>query len=138
MDQSATGKPDGGHAAGEATSISKPAAASIDAYIHDGDTDPLTPDQVLPPPVTWRPNTATTAQASVAGPSRWLPLVFKVPVFGWALECILDERVKVRVAGLSVFVMSALLGLLLMGRPEWVIPLALVSGMLISAYRVFR
>lgn len=105
---------------------------------YDASRASLRAHEVERAPLNWAPDQAPRQPFSITDPGTWLPLVFKVPVFGWALECVLDERTKVRVAGLSVLVMSALLALLLMGQPGWVLPLALVSGMLISAYRVLR
>ncbi|MEO1205775.1 MAG: hypothetical protein AAFV45_05530 [Pseudomonadota bacterium] len=110
---------------------------STAAVISNSDR-PLAHDEVLAAPVSWKPTQDSGQSVSPSDPSTWMPLVFKVPVFGWALECVMDDRVEVRVAGLSVFVMSALIALLMLGKPGWVIPLALVSGMLISAYRIMR
>lgn len=73
--------------------------------------------------------------------SDWAPImkyVYAIPVFGWALECLGDDQPVVRRTGFAVLVMSVLLALLVGGRPEWVIPFAVVSGMLFAAYRVMR
>lgn len=71
-------------------------------------------------------------------PAAWLPYAFKVPVYGWALECVLDPRPLVRLSGLAVFVMSVLLLLLVTGKAGLVIPLTLVTGMVYAAWRVTK